>query len=154
MRHALGSDPGVRSREGGCPSVLNANRTSEDFPAMSSSALEVEASTYRRTIRPKNRCRTYPSARLLGGAFRNYHHTVSRWKPSRPVLVAWVVLHIIVTAITLRDLGQRSDAQLRGPRWFWRVFARYKLETRRSTGWSKPQRLIRTPASSSIQLIK
>jgi hypothetical protein len=54
---------------------------------------------------------------------RKYDGTVSRWKPSRPVLVALVVLHIIVTAITLRDLSQRSDAQIRGPRWFWRLFA-------------------------------
>jgi hypothetical protein len=47
---------------------------------------------------------------------------VSRWKPSRPVLVALVILHIIVTAITLRDLNRRSDVQVRGPRWFWRAF--------------------------------
>ena len=39
-----------------------------------------------------------------GTAFRKYDHTVSRWKPSRPVLVALAVLHMIVTAITLRDL--------------------------------------------------
>ena len=57
-----------------------------------------------------------------GTAFRKYDHTVSRWKPSRPVLVALAVLHMIVTAITLRDLSQRSDAQVRGPRWFWRAF--------------------------------
>jgi hypothetical protein len=36
--------------------------------------------------------------------------------------VALVVLHIIVTAITLRDLSQRSDAEVRGPRLFWRLF--------------------------------
>ena len=48
--------------------------------------------------------------------------TVNRWKPSRPVLVSLVVIHITVTAITLRDLSQRSDAQIRGPRWFWRAF--------------------------------
>jgi hypothetical protein len=47
---------------------------------------------------------------------------VKHWKPSRPVLVALVILHIIVTAVTLRDLSQRTDAQVRGPRWFWRVF--------------------------------
>ncbi|HZM55366.1 MAG TPA: hypothetical protein VFC03_10120 [Acidimicrobiales bacterium] len=47
---------------------------------------------------------------------------MKRWKPSRPVLVALVILHIIVTAVTLRDLSQRTDAQVRGPRWFWRVF--------------------------------
>lgn len=63
-----------------------------------------------------------PQPHRLGRAFRNYHHTVSRWKPSRPVLVALVILHVIVTAITLRDLSQRSDALVRGPRWFWRVF--------------------------------
>ena len=47
---------------------------------------------------------------------------MGRWKPSRPVIVVLVVLHIIVTAITLKDLSQRSDAQIRGPRWFWRAF--------------------------------
>jgi hypothetical protein len=57
-----------------------------------------------------------------GDGVRKYDQLVRRWKPSRPVLVALVVLHVIVTAITLRDLSQRSDAQLRGPRWFWRVF--------------------------------
>jgi len=57
-----------------------------------------------------------------GKTFRKYDHTVSRWKPSRPVLVALIVLHIVVTAITLRDLSHRSDAQVRGPRWFWRAF--------------------------------
>jgi hypothetical protein len=36
--------------------------------------------------------------------------------------VALAILHIIVTAITLRDLSQRGAAQVRGPRWFWRVF--------------------------------
>jgi hypothetical protein len=48
---------------------------------------------------------------------------VRRWRPSRPVLIGLVILHIIVTAFTLRDLSQRSDAQIRGPRWFWRVAA-------------------------------
>ena len=52
-----------------------------------------------------------------------YDHPVSRWKPSRPVIVALAILHIMVTAITLRDLKRQSDAQVRGPRWFWRVFA-------------------------------
>ena len=47
---------------------------------------------------------------------------VRRWRPSRPILVALVVLHAVVTAITLRDLARRSEAQVRGPRWFWRVF--------------------------------
>jgi hypothetical protein len=47
---------------------------------------------------------------------------VSRWKPSRPVLVALLLLHVVVTAVTLRDLSQRNQDQIRGPRWFWRVF--------------------------------
>ena len=47
---------------------------------------------------------------------------MKRWKPSRPVLIALVILHIIVTAVTLRDLKQRTDTQVRGPRWLWRVF--------------------------------
>jgi hypothetical protein len=63
-----------------------------------------------------------PLQRGRWGGVPKYHHTMSRWKPSRPVLVALVVLHIIVTAVTLRDLRQRSDAQVRGPRWFWRAF--------------------------------
>ena len=53
---------------------------------------------------------------------QRYHRTVSHWKPSRPVLVALVVLHVIVTAATLRDISRRNDAQVRGPRWFWRAF--------------------------------
>jgi hypothetical protein len=47
---------------------------------------------------------------------------MEQWKPSRPVLTVLVVLHIVMTAITLRDLSRRSDAELRGPRWFWRLF--------------------------------
>jgi hypothetical protein len=47
---------------------------------------------------------------------------VRHWKPSRPVLIALVILHVIVTVITLRDIGARNAAQVRGPRWFWRVF--------------------------------
>jgi hypothetical protein len=47
---------------------------------------------------------------------------VKSWKPSRPVLIVLVILHIIVTAVTLRDLGKRTEAQVRGSRWFWRVF--------------------------------
>jgi len=27
-----------------------------------------------------------------------------------------------VTAVTLWDLGHRSESQVRGPRWFWRAF--------------------------------
>jgi hypothetical protein len=54
---------------------------------------------------------------------RKYRYCVNRWKPRRRVLVASLVIHVIVTAITLRDLSRRSDAQIRGPRWFWRVFA-------------------------------
>jgi hypothetical protein len=53
---------------------------------------------------------------------REYDRAMRHWKPSRPLLVALVVLHIIVTAITLRDLSQRTDTQVRGPRQFWRVF--------------------------------
>ena len=52
-----------------------------------------------------------------------YDHVVSNWKPSRPVLLALLVVHVVVTAITLWDISQRSDAQVRGPRWFWRLFA-------------------------------
>jgi hypothetical protein len=47
---------------------------------------------------------------------------MSRWKPSRPVIVMLVLLHLVVTAITLRDLSQRSEAQVRGPRRFWQAF--------------------------------
>jgi len=58
----------------------------------------------------------------MGWFGQKYHHIMRRWKPSRPVLVALMVLHVIVTALTLRDLSQRSDAQVRGSRWFWRAF--------------------------------
>ncbi len=44
------------------------------------------------------------------------------WKPSRPVLIALAILHVLVTAVTLWDLGHRSESQVRGPRWFWRAF--------------------------------
>jgi hypothetical protein len=47
---------------------------------------------------------------------------VSRGRPSRPVLLALAAIHILVTAMTLRDLSHRSDTQVRGPRWFWRAF--------------------------------
>ena len=40
-----------------------------------------------------------------------------------PELAVHPITGIVVTAITLRDLSQRSDAQIRGPRWFWRMFA-------------------------------
>jgi hypothetical protein len=56
------------------------------------------------------------------GRVRKYDRAMSRWKPSRPLLVALIVLHIIVTTITLRDLSQRTDSQVRGPLLFWRVF--------------------------------
>jgi len=56
------------------------------------------------------------------GRFRKYDRAMSRWKPSRPLLMALIVLHIIVTTITLRDLSLRTDSQVRGPRLFWRVF--------------------------------
>jgi hypothetical protein len=56
------------------------------------------------------------------GRAREYDRAMRRWKPSRPLLVALVVLHVIVTTITLRDLSQRTDTQVRGPRLFWRVF--------------------------------
>jgi hypothetical protein len=58
-----------------------------------------------------------------GDGLRRYDPVVRCWKPSRPVLIALVILHIIVTVITLRDLSQRTDTQVRGPRWFWRLFA-------------------------------
>jgi hypothetical protein len=45
-----------------------------------------------------------------------------RRKPSPPVLAALVVAHVVVTTITWRDLSRRSAAQLRGPKWFWRLF--------------------------------
>jgi hypothetical protein len=48
---------------------------------------------------------------------------VPNWRPSRPVLAVLIALHIAVTAITLRDLSRRSEAQVRGPRWFWRIAA-------------------------------
>ncbi len=37
-------------------------------------------------------------------------------------MVALIALHLVVTAITLRDLSRRDESQVRGPRWFWRLF--------------------------------
>ncbi len=48
---------------------------------------------------------------------------VTNWKPSRPVLAVLIVLHVIVTIVTLRDIGHRTEDQVRGPRWFWRIVA-------------------------------
>jgi hypothetical protein len=64
-----------------------------------------------------------PPFTVTARSIRKYDRAVSHWKPSRPVLAVLVILHIFVTVITLRDLSQRNDAQLRGPRWFWLVFA-------------------------------
>ena len=65
---------------------------------------------------------------------RDYDRGVTRWKPSRPVLIALLILHVIVTAMTLRDLSRRSDAEIRGPRWFWRVVAPLQMENWPSIG--------------------
>jgi hypothetical protein len=64
----------------------------------------------------------YPRSAAWREGVQEYDGIVSRWKPSRRILVVLVVLHIIVTAITLRDLGRRTDTQVRGSRLFWRVF--------------------------------
>jgi hypothetical protein len=48
-------------------------------------------------------------------------HSVIRLKSNRLVLIALVVLHIVVTTLTLRDLSRRSDIEIRGPRWFWKA---------------------------------
>jgi hypothetical protein len=58
-----------------------------------------------------------------------------------------VVLHLVMTAITLRDLNRLSEAEVRGPRWFWRVFTPlntgnsvlYWLIGRKSTSLVDPQ---------------
>jgi hypothetical protein len=42
-------------------------------------------------------------------------------KPHKVVLVAVVIGHILVTALTWRDLNHRSGDQLRGSKTFWRV---------------------------------
>jgi hypothetical protein len=32
------------------------------------------------------------------------------------------IAHVAVTTVTWRDISRRRADQLRGPRWFWRVF--------------------------------
>jgi hypothetical protein len=50
-----------------------------------------------------------------------------RRRPSPPVLAALLVAHIVVTALTWRDISRRSDEQLRGKKWFWRAFSALQM---------------------------
>jgi hypothetical protein len=47
---------------------------------------------------------------------------MARRRPSPQVLTALAVAHVIVTTITWRDIGNRTAEQVRGPKWFWRLF--------------------------------
>jgi hypothetical protein len=43
-------------------------------------------------------------------------------RPPRPLLIAVVlVVHVLVASLTWRDLGRRSDEQVRGPKAIWRL---------------------------------
>jgi hypothetical protein len=55
---------------------------------------------------------------------------VARRKPSRPLLVAILGTHLVVTSLTWRSLRHRSGDQVRGSKRFWRVASLV------NTGWS------------------
>jgi hypothetical protein len=42
-------------------------------------------------------------------------------KPNKYVLAAIAVMHVVVVALTWRDIRTRSDEQVRGNKKFWRV---------------------------------
>lgn len=44
-------------------------------------------------------------------------------KPNKGVLAAFLVLHVIVVALTWRDIGGRTPEQVRGNKKFWQVFS-------------------------------
>jgi len=46
-----------------------------------------------------------------------------RSKPSLPVLLACGLAHLIITALTWRDLSRRPAGLVRGNKLFWRVAA-------------------------------
>ncbi len=43
-------------------------------------------------------------------------------KPSKPVLAVVVAAQVVSCALAWRDLAQRSDDEVRGPKNLWRVF--------------------------------
>jgi hypothetical protein len=47
---------------------------------------------------------------------------MNRRRLSPPVVAGLVLLHVIVTTLTWHDLSNRTANQVRGPKWFWRVF--------------------------------
>jgi hypothetical protein len=44
-------------------------------------------------------------------------------KPNKYALAAFLVLHVIVVALTWRDIGSRTPEQVRGNKVFWRIFS-------------------------------
>jgi hypothetical protein len=44
-------------------------------------------------------------------------------KPNKYVLAGLAVLHVVVVALTWRDIRGRSGDQIRGNKKFWRVFS-------------------------------
>ena len=39
------------------------------------------------------------------------------------ILAVWGVIHSVLLSLTLRDLGQRADHEIRGPKRLWRRWA-------------------------------
>jgi hypothetical protein len=46
---------------------------------------------------------------------------VTRRRLSPPVLAALVAAHLVVTALTWRDIKDRADDEIRGSKRFWRI---------------------------------
>jgi hypothetical protein len=46
---------------------------------------------------------------------------VARRKLDPRLLAGLIAAHIVVAALTWRDIGRRQPDQIRGPKWVWRV---------------------------------
>jgi len=46
---------------------------------------------------------------------------MERRKPNKSVLAAFTVAHLVVVALTWRDIASRQPEQIRGNKKFWRV---------------------------------
>jgi hypothetical protein len=48
---------------------------------------------------------------------------MERRKPNKYALAVFAVIHVAVVALTWRDISARPAEQIRGNKWFWRVFS-------------------------------
>jgi hypothetical protein len=46
---------------------------------------------------------------------------VARRKLDPRILIGLIVVHIVATALTWRDIRHRDQSQIRGPKWVWRL---------------------------------